>query len=197
MSEEFNLGKSNLTKLYRSQSLDTHDSDLFDRVLSPELPYVTVDKERGFLLRFFNIPKARVLTSRKQDIIQIPYNRRGQTFFEKRTIIEAVNENTVVVDRPFEDLDLLPEFIFDFKESLMEGAKDADYMTVAERQQHLKSFSLEIIHQNLVFCKRCNFAMHYQVGDTLVFVRLVLKSEGTSVEDVYSQDHENDRRQPP
>lgn len=87
------------------------------------------------------------MINRKQDVIQIPFkNKNGQFTFEYRTIIEAINENTVIVDKPFEDMSMLPEFIFDYKESQVEGPKDSDYMTIAERQQHLKSYGLEIIH---------------------------------------------------
>ncbi len=34
---------------------------------------------------------------------------------EKRNIIEVINDNTIIVDTPFPDLDLIPDYIFDFK----------------------------------------------------------------------------------
>ena len=137
--------------------------------MNPDLPYVTVDPEKGYLLRFFNVPQAKSLLNRKQDVIQIPFEEHGKIFLEQRRIIEVINDNTVIVDKAYEKLAKLPEYIFDYKESSMAGAKDPDYMSIQERQQHLKSYGLEIIHQNLVYCKRCNFAMHYAAGDVLVF----------------------------
>ena len=84
-----------------------------------------------------------------------------------------VNENTVVIDKPFTNYQALPLYIFDFKNIIMEGDKSAkDRMTRQERQQHLKSYGLEIINHKMVYCKRCNFAMNFQIGDTLVYVKL-------------------------
>ena len=34
------------------------ESATFDLVLNPEMPYITIDKKTGLLIRFFNIPKS-------------------------------------------------------------------------------------------------------------------------------------------
>eukprot|EP00347_Sterkiella_histriomuscorum_P015893 403355285 len=176
ISEEFNLGRSNISAAYNQQIAETMseedpESEIYDMILNSNIPYLTVDKESGILLRFFNIPHEQSLINRKADIVQIPIHVNGQLTFERRNILEMINENTVIIDKPFTNYTSLPDYIFDFKNILMEGnaGKNQDQMSKTERQQHLKSYGLEIINHKMVYCKRCNFAVNYDIGDTLVF----------------------------
>lgn len=84
-------------------------------ILNSEIPYLTIDKESGILLRFFNIPSDQSFINRKYDIVAIPVKKGNEFVYEKRHIIESINDNTVIVDKAFTDYENLPAFIFDFK----------------------------------------------------------------------------------
>ena len=71
-------------------------------------------------------------------------------------------------------MDALDNYIFDFKMIKLEGGKADTTMNIIERADHLKSYGLEIIHSKFVLCKKCNFALHYSIGDTLVLVLYII-----------------------
>ena len=111
---------------------DTPESEIYEMVLGDHT-YLTIDRENGLILTVFNLPAERNMMQAKFDMISIAYKRNQQIVNEKRTIIEVVNENTIIIDRPFPDLELLPEYIFDFKNIHLENKNSPDFMTIAER----------------------------------------------------------------
>lgn len=72
----------------------------------------------------------------------------------------------------------MSDYIFDYKVYKITGKPGDmnDHMSLEERTEHLKSFGIEVIHDKFVYCKRCNFAIHYKPGQTIVFVRMDFSS---------------------
>ncbi|CDW91840.1 UNKNOWN [Stylonychia lemnae] len=174
ISEEFSLGMSDLAKDTNQAMIEQlieedPESETFDMLLNPDIPYLTIDKESGIILRFYNVPIDQQMMNRKSDIIGIPIKKGDQYVLERRNVVECVNDNTVIIDQPFSHHQNLSDYIFDFKNIIVEGGKDSDHLTRQVRHQHIKSFGLEIINQKLVFCKKCRFTLNYEPGDALVY----------------------------
>ena len=98
-------------------------SDIYEMMLDSSKPYITIDKRTGSLVRLFNQPKQVQQKIQKNDIIQITFLKDGQTVADKMSVLEIINENTVVVESSFSNPELLPEIIFDFKFYKISGMK--------------------------------------------------------------------------
>ncbi len=126
-SEEFSLGKSNMSSEIEAMSADINDFDddpIQDMILfDNQTPYMMIDhKSGGYIIRVFNsnLTKSHQGQKMKNDMIAVTYPVReedgsqGHLRQDTRVIIEVVNDYTFVLDRPF-DASNLPEHILDFK----------------------------------------------------------------------------------
>ena len=113
-------------------------------------------KSGGYLVRVFNsnqtLPGARM----KHDMIGVTYKTSeedgGHMRMETRVIVEVVNDYTFIIDRPFDNLNNLPEVILDFKFIVVEGARGGTTST-----HHHSSGGLSLIHARFAFCPLCTF----------------------------------------
>jgi hypothetical protein len=87
--------------------------------------------ESGLILRIFNTGSKNV-SSQKFDLIAVAVKIGDSFEYEKRTIIEIVNENTLIIDKPFPVNIYTPDYNFDFKMIAL-STKQEDSMTFSDR----------------------------------------------------------------
>ena len=93
-------------------------------ILNPNTPYLIMDKSR-LILKLFNTAGKNVTHAFKSSMIAVAFKKGDGWFeYERRTVIEVVNTNTIIVDTPFPIQADMPEYIFDFKIIAISGSKN-------------------------------------------------------------------------